>query len=205
MPIKKQQDKTFCKYCGAQINQDAQFCKNCGKNFNEENGLIYRINSKINILAVLLGLVVTLIILFIGAGFIGVAIAGEMDVLLYVFLILFAMLFFGGLTTGITGCKSINEGLINGGILSLITFLLFGFMIGILAFISVAMLASIASAFSAFGTSNAASTTINIPTSSSFSMDGLFLIIKIIVIPIVSFFAGIGGGALGAWIMEVRR
>lgn len=205
MPIKKSQEKTFCKYCGAQINLDAQFCKSCGKCFNEENSFIFRVNNKINILSVLLGLVVTLLIFFIGAGFLGVAIADKMDVLLYLFLVLFAMLFFGGLTAGISGSRSINEGLINGGILSLTTFLLLGFVLGILVFISIGMIASIANAFSAFGTSTATSTATTIPTSSSYSVDGLFLIIKIILILIVSFLSGIGGGALGAWIMDGRR
>lgn len=206
MPIKKSpKDTIFCKYCGSKINQDAQFCKKCGKSLQEENSLIFRINRKINFFSVLLGLIVTLIIFFIGIGFLGTVIVNGMDVLLYIFLVLFSMLFFGGLTTGI-GSNTIKGGLINGGTLSIITFLILGFIVGILAFISIGLAASIASAFSGFGTSSAttaATSNFNVPNLSD-SLDSIFLLIKIILIPIISFLAGFGGGAVGAWIKGGR-
>ncbi len=114
------------------------------------------------------------------------------------------MLFFGGFTTGITGSRNIGEGLINGGVLSLITYLALGFIIGISLFILMGITSAIASAFSSIGTSTAS----NIPTTtstSSISQDFIFFIIKSILIIIISFFAGIGGGALGAWIKGVIK
>ena len=207
MPIKKPpKDTIFCKYCGTKISQDAQFCKKCGKSFQEENSLIFRINSKINLFSVLLGLIVTLIIFFIGIGFLGMVIVNGMDVLLYLFLILFAMLFFGGLTTGILGSNTIKGGLINGGTLSIITFLILGFIVGILAFISIGLAASIASAFSGIGTTSAATaaaSNLTVPNLSN-SLDAIFFLIQIILTLIISFLAGFGGGAVGAWIKGGR-
>ena len=207
MPIKKPpKDTIFCKYCGSKINQDAQFCKKCGKRFEEENNLISRINRKINFFSVLLGLIVTLIIFFIGIGFLGPVIVNRMDVSLYIFLVLFSMLFLGGLTTGITGSNTIKEGLVNGGTLSIITFLILGFIVGILAVIFIVITTSIASAFSGFGASSAttaAASNLTEPGLSD-SLDTILLLIKIILTLIISFLAGLGGGAVGAWIKGGR-
>lgn len=195
MPIKKSEDGTFCKYCGAQINKDAQFCKNCGKNFNEENGLMDRLNGRIHLLSIVFGLVVAVIILFVGVSLFGLIIVNKvMDVTLYLFLVLFFMLFFGGIVTGITGSKNINQGMVNGAVLSSFTFIILGFIIGGYLLIMVGISSAISSAF---GSTSASSTSI--------SWENVLSLIKEILIIIVCFFAGIGGGALGAWIMEGKR
>lgn len=194
MPIKKSQDKTFCKYCGAQINLGEQFCKSCGKNFNEENGLMDRLNKEIHLLSVIIGLIIAVVVLFVGASLFGLVIVNKvMDVTIYLFLVLFCMLFFGGLATGIAGNKNINQGMINGAVLSLLTFIILGFIIGGYLLVVVGISSSISSAF---GSASA---------STSISWDTILNLIKGLLIIIVSFFAGIGGGALGAWIMEGRR
>ncbi len=119
MPIKTSSGKSYCKYCGAEVRKDARFCKKCGKDFTGENNLIIRINNKINLLAVLIGLVVTVIILLVGASFFGVIIINKvMDSFLYIFLVFFAMLFLGGLTAAILSSKTIEDGLINGAVLA---------------------------------------------------------------------------------------
>lgn len=195
MPIKKSQDKTFCKYCGAQINQDAQFCKICGKSFNEENSLMDRLNKKIHLLSVIIGLIVAVIVLFVGTSLLGQVIINKvMDVTLYLVLVIVCMLFFGGIVTGITGSKNINQGMINGAVLSLFAFIILGFIIGGYLLVMVGLSSAISSAF---GSGSTASTSI--------SGDTILNLIKNFLIIVVCFFAGIGGGALGAWIMEGRR
>lgn len=188
-------NKIFCKFCGAEINKNTRFCNNCGKNVKQKYSLIDKINNKINIFSVLIGLAVATIVLFIGAGSFGAAIFNKWDVSLYMFLVLFSMSFFGGIVTGITGSRNINEGLINGGILSLTTFIFFGIIIGIFLFVLMGITSSIASAFSSVGSPTAST----VPTTSTSPNDMLF-IVKGVVILITSFFAGLGGGALGAWI-----
>lgn len=188
--------KVYCKFCGFEIKKDAQFCKNCGKGFNEEYNFISRINGKINILSVFIGLIVSVIVLLIGASFFGVIITAKiMDVTLYLFLLLFVMIFLGGLTTGITGSRNINEGLINGSILSLVAFIILGFIFGTYLLVIVGITSAIASAFSSFGSASASNV-----SSPSITGDNLFILMKGILIIITCFFAGTGGGALGAWI-----
>lgn len=192
-------DKVFCKYCVAENNINAQFCKNCGQNFKIETNLITRVNDRINLFSVLIGLIVTVIILLIASTYFGVMIMNGMDTMLYLFLVLFLMLFVGGFVTGITGTHNIKEGIINGSILSLMTFIILGFLIGIFLLITTGIAASIASAFSSVSTSTSQVSN----TSTALSQESLFFIIKVLLMIITSFFAGIGGGALGAWIREI--
>ncbi len=191
--------KAYCKFCGSEINKDAQFCKMCGKNFTEEKDFINRINEKINILSVFIGLIVSVIVLLVGSSFFGVVIISKtMDATFYLFLILFAVLFLGGITTGILGNPKINEGLINGAVLSLVAFIIIGFIIGGYLLIVIGISSAMASAFSSYGPS-AASNVTTTPTS-PFSQENIFLILKGILIIITIFFGGMGGGALGSWI-----
>lgn len=201
MPIKKSTIKSYCKYCGAEIKRDARFCKKCGKDLSRENDLIKRINTKINLLSVLIGLVVTVIIFSVGASYLGVIIIDKvMDVSLYLFLVLFSMLFLGGLTAGITGSQNIDEGLINGGVLSLLFFIIVGIIFGLYLFIIVGIASLFVSAFSSLGTSTASNV-----TSTPVSQGDIMAMVKGILIIITCFFAGPAGGALGGWIRRVIR
>jgi len=193
--------KVYCKFCGSEIKKDTQFCKKCGKSFNEEFNFISGINGKINILSVFIGLIISVIVLLIGASFFGIIITAKiMDVTLYLFLILFAMLFLGGFTTGITGSRNINEGLINGTILSMVAFIILGFIFGTYLLIIVGITSAIASAFSSFGSTSAS----NVSTP-SITGDTVFSFMKGILIIVTCLFAGTGGGALGAWIKGGKK
>ncbi|MDD1775455.1 MAG: zinc-ribbon domain-containing protein [Methanobacterium sp.] len=204
MLTKRTLGKSYCKYCGAEINEDSKFCKRCGKNFNQDNSLFNRLNREINILAIFIGLLVSVLVLFIGSSLMGMLVAGKVvDIQLYIFLVLFFMLFLGGLTAGLIGCNSIRSGLVNGGFLGLVFFVIVGIILGIYFFVAMGIASVIASAFSSFGTSSASSYTNSAATSSS--PDAVFLVIKGVLVLIISYSAGVGGGAIGAWIKEAVK
>ena len=55
-----------CNKCGSENKADVMFCNKCGANL-ENNNILCRINSHINILAILIGLFIAVIILIVGA------------------------------------------------------------------------------------------------------------------------------------------
>lgn len=187
-------DEYYCKFCGSEIKRDAQFCKKCGKSFTSENGLIDRLNKRIHLLSVIIGLLVAVIVLLVGVSLFGIIIVDKvMDANLYLFLVLFFMLFFGGLVTGITGSKDINQGMVNGAVLSSFTFIILGFIVGGYLLIMVGISSAISSSFG----SSASSTSI--------SLDSILSLIKEFLLIVICFVAGVGGGALGAWIKGGRK
>lgn len=179
-----------CPKCGFNNNTDAIFCKKCGYNLNENKSKINRFNDEINILAVSLGLIVSVIFLFIGAAlFGGIFSSGTVPLNLYIIMVLLAMAFFGGVTTGILGCETSYDGSINGAFLSLIILINMGFLAGILLFV----VSGIASSFaSAFGPSLASSSALTPTTSVSSEgvLDVLSSIAEFIASVVLIFIAG---------------
>jgi hypothetical protein len=66
--------------------------------------LINQINGRINLLAVFIGLIISILVLFVGAlSFGGVVITGSYNVIIYILMVILAMVFFGSVVTGILG------------------------------------------------------------------------------------------------------
>jgi len=165
-----------CPNCGYNNNPNAVFCKKCGANlFTGEMNLINRINSRINLLTVFLGLAVSIIVLFIASIFYGSLVAsGTLNLIAFIALILFSMTFIGVIVTGLLGNDNSSDGLINGGVLSLILLINLGFIIGVIWLIFIAVSSYLTSALQTYtggliSTSNIVNNTSTSNTVESFS------------------------------------
>ena len=186
-----------CTKCGSDNKVDALFCKKCGTNLKNKQNIINRMNSQINLLSVFIGLIISIIILFIGATlFGGVVTSGFTDISIYVAIVLLAMAFFGSVVTGMIGSNNQNEGSLNGAFLSLVILVFTGFVLGILIFVFIGIAASIASALSSFSSIASSQTT---TTSTGFIYNWINLVEAIVFI-ILLLIAGAIGGALGVFI-----
>ena len=188
-----------CSKCGSDNSSDAQFCKKCGADLTRQQSISSRLNGQINLLSVFIGLIFSIIILFIGALlFGGIITSGSNYIPIYIGIILVAMAFFGSIVASILGSRNSNEGYINGFFLSLVIIVLGGFILGILLFAVVGILASLASALGSFSSLAPAHTT----DSTGFLYDWLNLIEGIGIIILVFLFGGIGG-VLGYYIKNL--
>ncbi|MGO9387501.1 MAG: hypothetical protein ACLPWD_05555 [Methanobacterium sp.] len=193
-----------CPSCGYNNNPNAVFCKKCGVNlYTGEKNVINHINSRINLLAVSLGLAVSLIILFIGGIFYGSLLAsGTLNLIVFAGLVLFSMSFIGGIVTGLLGNDDPSDGLINGGFLSLILLINLGFVIGVIWLIFIAVSSYLASALQAYTGGLISPSNVGNRTSQSNPVESFSSIIQFILILIVTFFGGVLGGGLGAYIKK---
>lgn len=188
-----------CTKCGSDNRSDAQFCKRCGKVLTLQQSIINRLNDQINLLSVFIGLIISIIILFIGAFlFGGIITAGSNYIPIYIGIILVAMAFFGSIIAGVLGSKNSNEGYTNGFFLSLVILVLGGFILGILLFVVVGILTSLTTALGSFSSLTPTNTT----NSTGFLYDWLNLIEGVGIIILVFLFGGIGGG-LGYYIKNI--
>lgn len=188
-----------CTNCGSDNRSDAQFCKKCGEDLTLQQSIINRLNGQINLLAVFIGLIVSIIILFIGALlFGGIVTSGSGYIPIYIGIILVAMAFFGSIVASVLGSKNSNEGYTNGFFLSLVILVLGGFILGILLLVVVGILTSLANALGSFSSLAPAHTT----DSTDFLYDWLNLIEGIGIIILVFLFGGMGGG-LGYYIKSL--
>jgi hypothetical protein len=189
-----------CPKCGYENKVDAKFCKQCGMQLKK--GLVQRFNSEINLLAVFVGLAVSVLVLILGSILYGsVAASGTIDIFVYVSLVLVSMVFIGSIVTGILGGRELYDGAINGAFLSLVALIILGFVVGVAVFIAMGIAAALASAFNSIGITTASSTPA-MPTSSgsSGSLELLFIIIKGLVIIILVFVSGALGGSFGVFL-----
>lgn len=208
----------FCPNCGVQNRNEAEFCKNCGYNLKvKDKNIITRLNSNINIFGVFIGLVISLIVLLIASLLSGfLVISGQLDIIGFAYLVLLSMMFIGGFATSLTCCKTYSEGLSNGGLLGLITLVNFGFIIGALWFSTMAVVSSLAKAFSSFGSSSSSGTlnpynqstgytpTTNTPTTNT-SFNDMLPLIEIILLPFLIVLFAMAGGWFGVFIKKTLK
>lgn len=189
-----------CPKCGFNNNIDAIFCKKCGYNLNEKKSMLNRFNDQINLLSVSLGLIVSIIILFVGASlFGGIVSSGSVPMNVYIILVLLAMAFFGAITAGILGRENSYDGSVNGAFLSLVILINLGFLAGIILFV----MSGIASSFaSAFGSSLTSSAVTSSSASSEDVLNTLATIAEVIASVVLIFIAGALGGSLGVIIKK---
>ena len=190
-----------CTNCGSDNKADSQFCKKCGANLMENETIISKINSQINLLAVFIGLIISIAILFIGSLLFSVIINSGFNLSIYVGIILLAMAFFGSIITGILTGNDINKGCINGAFLSLFILVVTGIVLGILLFVIMGIASVIASALSPFSSLSSTNTT---TSSTSFLYDWINLLEGVGLI-VMLFLSGGIGGALGAFIKNALR
>jgi hypothetical protein len=188
-----------CNKCGSDNKTDAMFCKKCGADL-KNNNIVCRINSRINVLSVLIGFFVAVIILIICA-FLFMGVAKNYSLPFYVGLVLFTMALIGSIFTGVSGNDDAKEGMINGGVLSFIILLLTSFMVGIIIMAFVGIGSAMAGSF---GSGASSSTLLNSTTTTSGSdvSNGLLYLLEFIGGIIAIFVAGLLGGTFGAYIKE---
>jgi uncharacterized membrane protein len=157
------------------------------------------LNGQINLLSVFIGLIFSIIILFIGALLFGrIITSGSNYIPIYIGIILAAMAFFGSIVASILGSKNSSEGYTNGFFLSLVIIVFGAFILGILLFVAVGILASLANALGSFSSLAPAQTTDS--TGSIYDWLNLFGGIGMIIL--VFLFGGMGGG-LGYYIKNL--
>ena len=178
-----------CTKCGYDNKAEALFCKNCGAKLKYNESFIDKMNSQINLVAVFIGSIISILILFIAALlFSGVVASGSTFVWLYLGLAILAMAFFGSIVTGYLGCKNLYEGYINGAFLGLMIIVFVGFVIGVILFVFIGIFASSLGPYA-----STASTTSNTGSIWLSLAEAIFLIIFTII-------SGAMGGAFGVFI-----
>jgi hypothetical protein len=170
---------------------------------------VTQLNNRINLLAVFLGLIISVIILFIGVASFGSMLSSGTGIMNYILIMVISMVFFGSAVTGILGSKNFYDGFINGGFLSLVLIIFSSLIIGILLFVVFGIEASINNALhslvstsiiGSFVSSPTINLTSNIVGISNFTfIDVIEVIIGFVLIVIIG---GIGGG-LGAYLKNL--
>jgi hypothetical protein len=177
---------------------------NFGKDYFKEHNLknrITSINSRINILTVIVGLAASVLVFILASLLLGVlGIAGD-GITFYAIFTLAIMAFIGSMVTSFLGCDNLEDGGINGGVLSLILLISLGLIIGIFMFVMISVtnsiMASLGPLLSSVGSSTASKTASN----DSFFKFLWNLFYGFIAI-VLTFVAGVGGGSLGVIIKE---
>jgi hypothetical protein len=170
--------------------------------------IVVQINDEINLLAVFIGLVISIFILFLGASsFGGVASTGMANVLNYIFMVLMAMIFFGSIVSGFLGSTKLTNGLINGAFLNLVIMVLTGIVMGIFLFLLVGIEASINNALNSLVSSSGLNTFVTAPTInlSSAIFGNQFGWLQLILVGILMFMAGIIGGGAGFYLKQIIK
>ena len=171
---------------------------------------VTQLNNRINLLAIFLGLIISIIILFIGVASFGNGVStGINNIFIYVLAMIVAMVFFGSFVTGILGSKKFYDGFLNGGFLSLILIIFTSLVIGILLFVVVGIEASINNALNSLVSTSILGSFVSAPsvnlTSNILGTNGFTFIniIELIIgIVFIVFIGGIGGG-LGAYLKNL--
>ncbi len=189
----------FCPKCGTGNKDNAEFCKNCGYSLkSSDKGFIAKLNEKLNILAVFIGLVISLLLLVLSPFFYGLVTSGTLSIIGFIYLILLSMMFIGGFIASVIGCRTYSEGMVNGGFLGLVSIVNLGFVVGILSIIAVTIMSAISSALSSFGGSSS-STTSN-PVSSATSA---LPMVELMLLPFLMLLLAVAGGWFGVFIKKL--
>jgi predicted nucleic acid-binding Zn ribbon protein len=208
-------ENQFCPNCGKSIKKDVKFCKNCGKTLGEiKKNKIQRMNDKINILAITIGFTVSALFLVIGSVVYGVLLSGQyIDITSYIALVVMTMLFFGGMVIGIIDCNDYSDAKLNGGFFTLIYLNIIGLIAG-LSFSSTVAIASMMSQIIPFSSSDyttpsttdyAQTLTNTTSANSSFDVNTLFYLLKIIIFIILILVSGVVGCCFGVYLKKAIK
>ena len=193
-------------------------CKNCGTSASNSKGnflnasgyfgILGRLNGKINLIGVYIGLAISLLVLIITPIFYSIFVASRAIGLIgLLYLVLLSMMFVGSFVTGILWCKTYSEGIANGGFLGLVSIINLGFLIGALWFAAVAIISQIANMFSSFGSTSSGSSFLPDTSSSSSAAapDSFLPTAEIIMLPFLMIIMGVIGGWLGVFVKKLFK
>ena len=211
----------FCQKCGSEIKEEATFCKNCGTNtknsqtnFTEyldgkidlfgTNNLLGRLNRKVNLVGIYVGLAVSLLVLLITPVFYGIFVSsGALSLVGLLYLVLLSMMLVGSFITSILCCKTYSEGMANGGFLGLIALINIGFILGAVWFSAIAIVSQMASAFGSFGGSSSPVSYSTLPSSGS--AGSMLPLAELIILPFLMIIVGVIGGWLGVFVKKLVK
>jgi MFS family permease len=179
--------------------------KDYSKQFLDLKEFIKVVNKRINPICIIIGLAVS-VIGFILASFIFgtlMVITGISSIIFYGAITLVSTTLIGSFVTSFLGSQHIEDGAINGTILSLILLIAMGLITGFVLFIVLGVVASVMAALSPLASlgasaANSSGSTPN-PVSSLTSLLNLFYGLIIIILMLI---AGAGGGAFGVYIKK---
>ncbi|WP_414469015.1 hypothetical protein [Methanobacterium sp. ACI-7] len=176
------------------------------------NELITKINQKINIAAIYIGLVISLIVPVIGLYILGPSLlTGEMQIVNVIYYIFPIMVLFGGFITSLLCCKKYSDGLINGVFLGLIFVFNLALIIGIIILVLMTVIGAVAPLIN---TLNSLITTLNSITSifsqntsllGTISFDFGAYLLSIFLLTILILILGAVGGWLGVWLKNILK
>lgn len=167
------------------------------RDLNHLTNLISNINDKINPMGIAIGLVFSIIVLFVSSIIFSGFIVGLLGMTIYGILTILVMTLVGGFVSGFVASNDIEEGSINGGFLTLILLIAVGLLLGLITFVTMGIYAS---AMHALGSlSNVGATSLSGFNTNSFNSLGNIIlnIVYAIITIILSFILGILGGHLG--------
>ncbi len=174
-------------------------------NMLDLNELIFKINQKINIAAIYIGLVISLIVPVIGLFIFSPGLlTGEIQISNIVYYIFPPMILFGGFITSLICCKKYSDGLINGGFLGLIFVFNLALIIGIIILILMTVIGAVAPLINTLN-SIASIFSQNPSSLSTISFDFGSYLIDIFLLTILILILGAAGGWLGVWVKNIIK
>ncbi len=179
--------------------------KNYSKQFLDLKELIKAINQQINLICIIIGLTIS-VIGFILASFIFGAlmvITGLSSIMFYGAITLVSTTLIGSFVTSFLGSHHLEDGAVNGTILSLILLIAMGLIVGFVLFIVIGVVASVMAALSPLASLGASATnssgSAGSPLSLLTSLGNIFYGLIAIILTLI---AGAGGGAFGVYIKK---
>jgi hypothetical protein len=171
---------------------------------NSLKNLINTINDKINPMGIAIGLVFSIIVLFVSSIIFSSFMVGLLGITIYGILTILGMTLIGGFVTGFIGSNDIEEGGINGGFLTLILLIAVGLLLGLIIFVTIGIYATVLHTLGSLGNIPGATTALKGSSGNSLNSIGnsILNIFYAIITIILSFIFGILGGSLGVIIKE---
>ena len=167
--------------------------------------VLVKINQKINIAAIYIGLVISLIVPVIGLFIFGQGLlTGELQISNVIYYIFPPMILFGGFITSLISCEKYSDGLINGGFLGLIFVFNLALIIGIIILILMTVISAVAPLINTLN-SIASIFSQNPSSLGTISFDFGSYLLGIFLLTILILILGAVGGVLGVWVKNIIK
>ena len=189
-------------------NQYSNTSNKSGYSFNGDlnnlKNLINNINNKINPMGIAIGLIFSIIVLFVSSIIFSGFLVGLLGITIYGILTILAMTLIGGFVTGVISSNDIEEGGINGGFLTLILLIAVGLLLGLITFVTMGIYATVLHTLASLGNIPGATSALSGSSGNSLNSIGnsILNIFYAIITVVLSLVFGILGGSLGVLIKE---